>query len=153
MTVRTFLRDLSSIPDAAPETAPTMSETHDYTAVPADYPYYPVRGAVSGFQPKVLLTRSADGTFHSPGNKPEQRWRDWQYSSELATAMARKCLESKSGKRSHMSEEQIIVQYYERAVAAGGRYGTEEQLKWTFCRVAQTLGWPIPTAIRPLPKL
>lgn len=58
--------------------------------------------------------------------------------------MVDKCLESKAGERSHLSETEITSQYYERAVAAGSRYGTQEQLKWTFTRVAEALAWPLP---------
>lgn len=123
-----------------------MSELPNYAEVPEDYPYSPARGAVSGYHPKLLLTSSPDGKFYSPGNTPEERWHDWQYSTALAAAMVDKCLESKAGKRSYLSKIEIISQYYERAVAAGGRYGTEEQLKWTFMKVAAALAWPLPEA-------
>lgn len=121
-----------------------MPELPNYAEVPADYPYSPARGAVSGYHPKLLLTSSSDGRFYSLGNAPHERWYDWHYSVALASAMVKKCLESKAGKRAHLSEEEIIMQYYKRAVAAGGRYGTEEQLKWTFKKVAETLAWPLP---------
>jgi len=107
-----------------------------------------MHGAVSGYQPKLLLTSSANGRFYTPGNTPRERWHDWQYSMSLASAMEQKCLESKTGKRAHMSETEIILQYYLRAVKANGRYGTEEQLKWTFTLVAKNLGWPLPEACR-----
>lgn len=126
----------------------SMSDTPDYAEVPADYPYHPMHGAVSGYQPKLLLTSSANGKFYSPGNAPHERWHDWNYSTALASAMTQKCLESKAGKRAHMSEAEIILQYYQRAVKANGRYGTEEQLKWTFTKVARDLGWPLPEACR-----
>lgn len=125
-----------------------MPATPDYAEVPADYPYHSMHGAVSGCQPKLLLTSSTNGKFYAPGNTPHERWHDWQYSFKLASAMAQKCLESKVGKRAHMSEAEIILQYYLRAVKANGRYGTEEQLKWTFTQIARTLGWPLPEACR-----
>jgi len=121
-----------------------MFDTPDYAEVPADYPYHPIHGAVAGYQPKLLLTSSANGKFYTPGNAPHERWHDWRYSAALASAMIQKCLESKAGKRAHMSEAEIILQYYLRAVASNGRYGTEEQLKWTFTQVAKNLGWPLP---------
>lgn len=124
-----------------------MPETPNYAEVPDDYPLYQVRGAVSGYQPKLLLRRSSDGKLHTPGNAPDERWHDWQYSLSLAAAMVGKCLESKAGKRAHMTEEEIILQYYRRALASGGRYGTEDQLRWTFTKVAKTLAWPLPTEI------
>lgn len=125
-----------------------MSDKPNYAEVPDDYPYSPARGAVSGYQPKLLLTSSADGKFYSTGNAPHERWHDWNYSTTLASAMAQKCLESKTGKRAHMTEADIILQYYLRAVNSNGRYGTEEQLKWTFTQVARGLGWPLPEACR-----
>lgn len=123
-------------------------ELPDYTAVPADYPSASVPGAVSGAHPKLLLTSSSDGRFYATGAAPEARWRDWQYSLSLVSAMVENCLQSKAGKRSHMSEAEIILQYYQRAVDANGRYGTEEQLKWAFTKVATTLAWPLPDICR-----
>lgn len=125
-----------------------MPDTPDYAEVPADYPYLPMRGTVSGFQPKLLLTSSANGRFYCPGNAPHERWHDWNYSTALASAMVQKCLESIAGKRAHMTEEEIILQYYLRALKSNGRYGTEEQLKWTFTQVARDLAWPLPEACR-----
>ena len=130
------------------DTGLNMSDTPDYAEVPADYPYQPVRGAVSGYQPKLLLTSSANGKFYSRGNAPHERWHDWSYSIALASAMVQKCLDSRAGKRAHMTEEEIILQYYLRALKSNGRYGTEEQLKWTFTRVAIALAWPLPEACR-----
>ncbi|ALK96252.1 hypothetical protein AB595_10935 [Massilia sp. WF1] len=62
--------------------------------------------------------------------------------------MVDRCRESKSGKRAHMTEHDIILQYYERAIAGAGRYGTELQLKWSFTKVAETLSWPLPDICR-----
>lgn len=124
-----------------------MPELPNYAEVPADYPYRPPHSAVSGYQPKLLLSSSRDGKFYSPGNSPEERWHDWQYSANLTSAMVEKCRESKVGKRAHLSEEEIISQYFRRAVAAGGRYGTEDQLKWTFTKVAEALAWPLPALL------
>jgi hypothetical protein len=128
-------------------TVMTLPETPNFAEVPTDYPYRLPHGAVSGYQPKLLLTSSSDGKFYSPGNAPEESWHDWRYSVTLVSAMAEKCLESKAGKRAHLSQEEIILQYYERAVAAGGRYGTKEQLKWTFAKVAECLAWPLPATL------
>lgn len=127
-------------------TVMTMPKTPNFAEVPTHYPYRLAHGAVSGYQPKLLLTLGSDGKFYSPGNTPDERWHDWRYSITLVSAMVNKCLESKAGKRSHLSEIEIITQYYERARAAGGRYGTEDQLKWTFTKVAEALAWPLPQA-------
>lgn len=119
----------------------------NYDEVPADYPYSPTPGALAGVQPKLRLT-SFEGKFYSPGNAPDVRWRDWQYSLGLVHAMVDRCRESKRGKRAHMTEHDIILQYYERAIAGTGRYGTEVQLKWAFTKVAETLSWPLPDVCR-----
>jgi hypothetical protein len=85
-----------------------------------------------------------DGKFYVPSDTPEERLRDWLYSQGMVQHFLLKCPETKQGRRAHMSEVAIIAQYYERAAAANGRYGTEAQLKWTFRRVAKLLGWPVP---------
>jgi hypothetical protein len=124
-----------------------MSDKPNYSDVPADYPRCEVHGSISGAQPKLLLSSAPDGYFYIPGNTPQQRWEDWTYSANMVTAMAERCRETKSGERAHMTEEEIILQYYQRALKSGGRYGTEDQLKWTFRKVAESLDWPIPFAI------
>jgi len=121
-----------------------MSSKPNYDEVPSDYPYYEIRSSVAGYQSKLPMRTASDGKFYIPGNTPEERWHDWQYSMLFAEALAAKCLESKSGKRAHMTEEQIISQYYVRAISAGGRYGSKAQLAWSFRKIAELLGWPLP---------
>lgn len=127
---------------------PPSDDLPNYVSVPKDYPSAFVPGAVSGAHPKLLLTSSLDGKFYSAGAAPEARWYDWQYSLKMVSAMVDRCIESKSGKRSHLSEPEIILQYYQRALNAKGRYGTKEQLQWTFTQVAAALGWLLPDACR-----
>jgi hypothetical protein len=85
-----------------------------------------------------------DGKYYVLGDTPRERWHDWSYSESMVQHFLFKCPETKQGKRAHMSESEIIAQYYESAVGAQGRYGTEAQLRWTFQRVAQLLDWPVP---------
>lgn len=120
-----------------------MTAPKNYDDVPADYPRADIASAVGGAQPKFAMVKF-EGKFYTPGNTPEDRWNDWSYSEQMVQHFVLKCPETKQGKRAHMSEEAIIAQYYERAVAARGYYGTEAQLKWTFRRVANLLGWPVP---------
>lgn len=127
---------------------PAPDDLPDYAAVPEDYPSASKPGAVSGAHPKLLLTSSSDGKLYSTGAAPEVRWHDWQYSKSMVSAMIGKCIESKLGKRSHLSESEIILQYYQRALKTNGRYGTKEQLQWTFTQVAAALGWPLPDICR-----
>lgn len=129
------------------DSALTMSEEPNYEDVPADYPRRAAHGAVSGFQPKLLLKSGPDGRFYSPGNTPHERWEDWKYSKGMVAAMVERCRQTKSGERAHMTEEAILFQYYQRAVRPDERYGTEDQLKWTFRKVAEALEWPLPPII------
>jgi hypothetical protein len=115
----------------------------NYDEVPADYPRAEIASSLAGAHPKLALVEF-QGKFYLPGDTPQDRWHDWAYSESMVQHFLMKCPETKQGKRAHMSEEAIIAQYYERAVAAGGRYGTEAQLKWTFQRVAKLLNWPVP---------
>ena len=114
----------------------------NYGDVPDDYPHASITSALAGAHPKVALVES-DGKYYVPGGTPEERVHDWLYSEGMVQHFLLKCPETKQGKRAHRSEAAIIARYYERAVAANGRYGTEAQLRWTFRRVAQLLGWPV----------
>lgn len=114
-----------------------------YGDVPEDYPHAAIASSLAGAHPKLALVEF-DGKYYGPGDTPESRWHDWSYSESMVQHFLLKSPETKKGKRSHMSEVEILTQYYDRAVAAKGRYGTEAQLKWTFKRVAEMLGWPVP---------
>ncbi|KRB79076.1 hypothetical protein ASE07_05155 [Noviherbaspirillum sp. Root189] len=120
-----------------------MADTPNYDEVPTDYPCVDIASAVGGTQPKFAMVKF-EGKFYIPGNTPPERRHDWAYSESLVQHFVKQCPETKRGKRAHMSEHDIIAQYFERAVAAGGRYGTEAQLRWAFRRVAELLGWPVP---------
>ena len=120
-----------------------MSPTKIYEDVPADYPRADVASSLSGAQPKFAMVEY-EGKFYIPGNTPPERWLDWSYSEALVQHFVSHCPERKRGKYAHMSEEDILAQYYQRAAAAGRQFGTEAQLKWSFRRVAQLLGWPVP---------
>lgn len=124
-----------------------MSDVPNYEDVPADYPRRAAHGAISGCQPKVLLKSGPNGMFYMPGNSPHERWEDWKYSESMVAAMVDRCRQTKSGERAHMTEEEIILQYYRRALQPDERYGTEDQLKWTFTKVAEILEWPIPPLV------
>ena len=117
--------------------------SNSYGDVPDDYPHASITSALAGAHPKFALVEF-NGKYYVPGDTPGERWHDWSYSESMVQQFLLKCPETKNGKRSHMSEVKILTQYYERAVAANGRYGTEAQLRWTFRRVAKLLGWPVP---------
>ena len=119
------------------------SGKRDYGDVPNDYPHAAVASSLAGAHPKLALVEF-DGKYYVSCDTPEEQLQDWLYSEGMVQHFLLKCPETKQGNRAHMSEAAIIAQYYERAVAANGRYGTEAQLRWTFRRVAQLLGWPVP---------
>jgi hypothetical protein len=120
-----------------------VTNPKNYNDVPADYPRTDIASSLAGAQPKLALVEF-EGKYYLPGGTPQDRWNDWAYSESMVQHFLMKCPETKQGKRAHMSEVDVIAQYYERAIAAGGRYGTEAQLRWTFRRVARLLGWPVP---------
>jgi hypothetical protein len=114
-----------------------------YTQVPADFPHPVHHGAVSGVQPKLLLTRYR-GLFYSPGCTPPEIFRRWDVCEDLARHLSAKSLESKAGKRRHMTELEILDQYLPRLIATG--WTTEAEARWIIRRTATMLSWPVPTA-------
>jgi hypothetical protein len=80
-----------------------------YSKVPADFPRPDHLGAVAGAQPKLLLT-GYQGRFYAPGCTPPKVWQRWDICEDLAQQLYRKSLESKAGKRAHMSETAILEQ-------------------------------------------
>ncbi|WP_306391583.1 hypothetical protein [Telluria beijingensis] len=121
----------------------TQPEDSDYAQVPADFPRPVHLGAVPGAQLKLLMTQY-DGRFYLPGcTPPEIFWR-WDVCENLARHISAKSIESKAGKRSHMSEVEILDQYLPRLIATN--WVSEEEAKWIVRRTAIILGWPVPLA-------
>jgi hypothetical protein len=116
----------------------------DYSKIPADYPRSEVYGAVSGFHPKLLLVRYADGKFYAPGCTPPELHLRWDACEDLANKLAAKALESKHGKRSHMSEVEVLEQYLPRLIAT--KWTSEAEARFIIRRAAKILGWPVPSA-------
>jgi hypothetical protein len=118
----------------------------DYSRVPPDFPHPEVPGAVSGFQPKLLLT-SYDGKFYATGCTPPELYARWDRCEDLACQLASKSMESKEGKRSHMSELEILDQYLPRLIATA--WTSEPEARFIIRRAAQILDWPVPIAAQP----
>ncbi|WP_156895512.1 hypothetical protein [Massilia putida] len=112
-----------------------------YAQVPADFPRPVHLSAVSGAQPKLLMTEYK-GRFYSPGCTPPEIFAKWDMCEDLARQMSAKSLESKAGKRSHMSELEILDQYLARLIAT--RWTSEDEARWVIRRVAAMLDWPVP---------
>jgi hypothetical protein len=120
-----------------------QSDEAKYQQVPADFPRPGEAGSVGGVQPKVLLTEY-NGKYYVPGCTPPELWASWDFCEDLAKQLAAKSLESKAGKRAHMSEKEILAQYLPRLIAT--KWTSEPEARWVIRRVAKMLGWPVPDA-------
>lgn len=114
-----------------------------FQQVPVDFPSPMHHGAVAGAHPKLLMT-SYQGRFYSPGCSPPELFQRWSTCEDLARQLAEKSLESKAGKRSHMSEVAILDQYLPRLIAT--RWTSELEARWVIRRVAAMLEWAVPDA-------
>ncbi len=122
------------------------SEAALFAALPSDFPRPTNLGAVSGAQAKFLMTRY-HGRFYSPGCTPPELLERWSACEDLAQQLSVKSLESKSGKRSHMSETEILDQYLPRLIATG--WVSEPEAKWVMRRTAELVGWQVPPSAFP----
>ena len=112
-------------------------------AVPADFPRPDVASSVAGSQPKLALV-GYEGKYYLPGGTPPERLARWDVCEDLAVQFVAKCLESKAGKRSDMSEVEILDQYLVRLMKTG--WGSDDEMRWVIRRTAELLGWPVPEA-------
>lgn len=112
-----------------------------YVTVPSDFPRPVHLGSLPGAQPKLLMTKY-EGRFYTPGSSPPELFEAWRLCEDLASQLAEKSLESKRGKRSHMSEVEILEQYLHRLIKT--RWTTVPEARWTIRRVAALLEWPTP---------
>ncbi|MCH8618041.1 hypothetical protein [Undibacterium sp. TS12] len=117
----------------------TESEISKFGEVPADFPMTALLGAISGAQAKQLLTEY-EGKFYSPGTSPPERFQRWDICEDLARQFSEKSLESKAGKRAHMSETEILQQYYARLLKTG--WVSDAEGVWVIHRVSAILSWP-----------
>jgi hypothetical protein len=118
----------------------------DYRKVPVDFPRPEIPGAVSGFQDKLLLTQYG-GQFYALGCTPPELYSRWDRCEDLAKQLAAKSLESKHGKRAHMSELEILEQYLPRLIQT--LWTSEPEARFIIRRAAHLLGWPVPSSAQP----
>ena len=111
-------------------------------STPPDFPRADIAGAVSGIQPKILLTEYK-GRLYPSGDTPPERYQRWFMCEDLAQHLCVKSRESKAGKRSHMTEGEILDQYLERMLKQPD-WGSPREMQWTIRRAAVLLGWPHP---------
>lgn len=84
------------------------------------------------------------GRFYVPGCTPPELFQRWDVCEDLANQLSAKSVESKAGKRSHMSELEILDQYLPRLIAT--KWTSGEEARWIIRRAAAMLGWPVPPA-------
>lgn len=117
-----------------------------FSQVPEDFPYpSPNPGAISGFQPKILIQKHGDQYFQ-PGTSPEDRLARWELCEDLALQFKTKCIETKAGKRSDVPEQEILDQYFQRLQATN--WVSKEEAIWIMRRTANLLAWQIPESLR-----
>jgi hypothetical protein len=75
--------------------------------------------------------------FYSPGCTPPELWERWDVCEDLAKQLSAKSLESKAGKRAHMSELEILDQYLPRLIAT--KWTSQQEARWIIRRVAVML--------------
>jgi hypothetical protein len=112
-----------------------------FSALPIDFPRPTHVGAIGGVQLKLLVTEYR-GRFYTPGCTPLELLERWNTCQIMAQHFSEKALESKSGKRSHMTEVQILDQYIPRLIAAN--LTSEAEARWVIRRAAELLDWPVP---------
>lgn len=116
-----------------------------FAQIPADFPRPVHLGAVPGALPKLLMTEFR-GRYFSPGCTPPEIWERWDACEDMAQQLCEKSLESKAGKRSHMSEAAILDQYLQRLLKTGWR--SDAEMRWVIRRMADLLQWPVPESAR-----
>jgi len=108
-----------------------------FAKVPADFPRPVHTGAVSGFQNKLLVAEN-EGRLYEPGCTPPEIASRWDVCEDLANKLQGKTLESKAGKRSHMSESDVLAQYLPRLIATG--WTSDAEARWIIRQMAEMLG-------------
>ncbi|MDN4039298.1 hypothetical protein [Massilia sp. YIM B02443] len=112
----------------------------DNFEVPGDFPKPVHLGAVGGAQPKFLAVMY-QGRFYEPGATPPEVYERWLMCNDLAEQLVKKSLLSKAGKRAHMSETEILEQYFIRLLATN--WTSNEEARWIINKVASELDWQI----------
>lgn len=85
-----------------------------------------------------------NGRFYIPGCTSPEIYERWDVCEDLARQLPAKSFESKAGKRSHVSELEILDQYLPRLIAT--KWTSEDEARWVIRRAAAILGWQVPPA-------
>lgn len=98
-------------------------------------------GAVPGAQPKLAAVEY-EGRYYSPGCTPPELYERFQHCMQYVPQFVASCIETKAGKRAHMSEAEILDQYLVRLIEA--KWVSDAETRWVIRETAKLLGWPIP---------
>jgi len=113
----------------------------NWSNVPEDFPKPVHMGAIGGAQPKFLAVKF-QGRYYEPGATPPEIYERWMMCNDLAEQLTEKSVESKAGKRSHMSEAEILEQYFIRLLHT--KWTSEDEARWIIKSVARKLNWDSP---------
>ena len=113
----------------------------DELQVPVDFPRPQHLGAVPGAQPKFLAVEY-QGRYYSPGCTPPELHERWQHCMQYVPQFVTSCIETKAGKRAHMTEADILAQYLTRLIESG--WVSAAEARWVIRETAKLLGWPMP---------
>lgn len=122
---------------------PPANAEDEFNKIPCDFPRTARHAALPGSQPKLLVSEYK-GHFYALGCSPPEVYERWEICEDLAKQLAEKAAISKQGKRSHMSEVDILDQYLVRLIAL--RWTSPEEARWVIRRVGAMLSWPSPQA-------
>jgi hypothetical protein len=114
----------------------------DFT-IPDNFPHPRHLSAMPGAQTKFLAVEY-QGRYYSPGCTPPELHERWQHCMHLVPQFVSSCIETKAGKRAHMTETAILDQYLIRLIEA--KWVSEDESRWVIQEVARLLCWPTPEA-------
>ncbi|MFZ6813362.1 hypothetical protein ACO0K3_02760 [Undibacterium sp. Rencai35W] len=120
------------------QTTTRVEETPPFENIPGDFPRLSPMSTVPGAQTK-LMAELYQGKYYVAGDTPPARYDRWVYCEELVQAFTDKSLQSKTGKRAHMTENEILQHYYDRLLKT--KWVTPAECRWIFQRVAVATGW------------
>ena len=109
-------------------------------AVPNDFPRERITGALPGAQPKFLATLYK-GRYYMAGCTPPEIYDRWCVCEDLVAQLSTRSVKSKEGKRSHMTESEILHQYYTRLLAT--KWTSIQETQWIIQKVADRIGWDV----------
>jgi len=121
----------------------------EHVEVPEDFPREEVLGAVSGFVPKILLVKNADGKFAAPKLSQEELVYRFQKCEVLAGKVSRAAVRSKAGPLAHLGEADILEKYL--LPMQRDFFASRAEAEWIVRTAAALLQWPAPESLASRP--